>query len=67
MMMGEALAIPAPASARLLHSLSDIQAIYRSFDPRLHHIDVETLTRPVSTARVPDAVGPFSRSGRFVL
>jgi hypothetical protein len=55
MMTGERLTIPAPVSLRLLASLPDLQAIYKSFDPRLTRIDVEATRRAAPRFGAPGA------------
>lgn len=64
MMSGERLVIPAPVSPRLLRSLADIQAIYHSFDGRLHPIAVEATPRLLSEeVTAPAASGLFFSLG----
>jgi len=64
MMSGERLVIPAPVSPRLLRSLADIQAIYHSFDARLHRIDVETMPRLLTEeVSAPEVSGLFFSLG----
>jgi hypothetical protein len=64
MMTGERLALPAPVSPTLLLSLTDVQAIYVSFDRRLKPVDVEAAPRAIPCPDTPgSATGLFFSLG----